>query len=39
MEKLAINSVANQNYNLLLGVAGVLSIIGALVILPIKSVR
>jgi MFS family permease len=36
---LAINSVANQNYDLLLGVAGVLSIIGALVILPIKSVR
>jgi MFS family permease len=36
---LAINSVANQNYTLLLGVAGVLSIIGALVILPIKSVR
>ena len=36
---LAINSVANQNYDLLLGVAGVLSIIGALAILPIKSVR
>ena len=36
---LAIGSATNQNYNLLLSVAGAASVIGALVILPIKSVR
>ena len=36
---LAINSANNQNYDLLLWVAGIASVIGALVILPIKKVR
>jgi len=36
---LAIGSATNQNYDLLLGVAAAASVIGALVILPIKSVR
>ena len=36
---LAVASVNNQNYDLLLYTAGVLSLIGALVVLPIKGVR
>jgi MFS family permease len=36
---LSIGSPDNQNYSLLLSVAGVVSVIGALVILPIKTVR
>jgi MFS family permease len=36
---LAVNSAANQNYDLLLWVAGIASVIGALVVLPIKKVR
>ncbi len=36
---LAVSSLSNQNYELLLYTAGALAIIGALVVLPIKSVR
>jgi len=36
---LAVGSVQNQNYTLMLYVAGAMALIGALVILPIKSVR
>ncbi len=36
---LAVSSVNNQNYDLLLYTAGVASLIGALVVLPIKKVR
>ena len=36
---LAVNSAVNQNYDLLLWVAGIASVIGALVIIPIKKVR
>jgi MFS family permease len=36
---LAVGSVANQNYTLMLYVAGALALIGALVVLPIKGVR
>ncbi len=36
---LAVNSVGNQNYELMLYTAGVLALVGALVVLPIKSVR
>jgi MFS family permease len=36
---LAVDSVNNQNYDLLLWVAGIASVIGALVVLPIKKVR
>ncbi|AEE47585.1 MFS transporter [Cellulomonas fimi] len=36
---LAVNSATNQNYDLLLWVAGIASVIGALVVLPIKKVR
>ncbi|QHT57192.1 MFS transporter [Cellulomonas sp. H30R-01] len=36
---LAVNSAVNQNYDLLLWVAGIASVIGALVIVPIKKVR
>jgi MFS family permease len=36
---LAVNSINNQNYDLLLWVAGLASIIGAVVVLPIKKVR
>jgi MFS family permease len=36
---LAINSANNQNYDLMLWVAGIVSVIGAFVILPIKKVR
>ncbi|WP_273653303.1 MFS transporter [Cellulomonas fimi] len=36
---LAVNSAVNQNYDLLLWVAGIASVIGALVIIPIRKVR
>lgn len=36
---LAVNSAVNQNYDLLLWVAGIASVIGALVIIPITKVR
>jgi MFS family permease len=36
---LAVNSIANQNYDLMLYVAGAMALIGAVVVLPIKSVR
>jgi len=36
---LAVSSISNQNYDLMLYTAGALALIGALVILPIKSVR
>ncbi|MEV4641300.1 MFS transporter [Actinoplanes sp. NPDC049548] len=36
---LAVSSVDNQNYNLLLYTAGVAALVGALVVLPIKKVR
>lgn len=36
---LGVNSAASQNYTLMLTVAAVLSILGAIVVLPIKSVR
>ncbi len=36
---LAVNSATNQNYDLLLWVAGIASVLGAIVILPIKKVR
>src|SRR4051812_22999974 len=36
---LAVSSVNNQNYTLLLYTAGVASLIGALIVLPIKKVR
>src|SRR5919112_3219007 len=36
---LAVNSANNQNYDLLLWVAGIASVIGAIVVLPIKKVR
>jgi MFS family permease len=36
---LAVNSANNQNYDLLLWVAGIASVVGAIVVLPIKKVR
>jgi len=36
---LAVNSAVNQNYTLLLYTAGVASLLGALIVLPIKKVR
>ena len=36
---LAVGSLQNQNYTLMLYVAGALALIGALVVLPIKGVR
>jgi MFS family permease len=36
---LAVGSVANQNYDLMLYVAAAMALVGALVVLPIKSVR
>ena len=36
---LAVGSLQNQNYTLMLYTAGALALIGALVVLPIKSVR
>jgi hypothetical protein len=36
---LAVGSANNQNYDLLLYTAGVLGLIGAVVVLPIKKVR
>lgn len=36
---LAVGSVNNQNYDLLLWVAGIASVVGAIVVLPIKKVR
>jgi hypothetical protein len=36
---LAVHSVDNQNYNLLLYTAGVAALVGALIVLPIKKVR
>ena len=36
---LAIGSLHNQNYTLMLYTAGALALIGALVVLPIKGVR
>ncbi len=36
---LAVSSASNRNYDLLLYVAGAMALVGALVVLPIKSVR
>jgi hypothetical protein len=36
---LAVSSAANQNYTLLLYVAGAASLVGGLVVLPIRKVR
>jgi len=36
---LSVSSVSNQNYTLMLYVAGVASLVGALIVLPIKKVR
>jgi len=36
---LAVNSASNQNYDLLLWVAAIACVVGAIVVLPIKEVR